>query len=51
VSQILSVTADGSGAVCVVGLTPGSRMQYFVYELSFNGGLQRLVAELPEVFL
>jgi hypothetical protein len=51
VSQILSVSADGSGAVCVVGLTPGSQMTYFVYELSFNDGLGRKVAELPQVFL
>ena len=51
VSQILGVSADGSGAVCVVGLTPGSQMSYFVYELSFRDGLGRLVAELPHVFL
>jgi hypothetical protein len=51
VSDILSVSGDGSLAVCVVGLTPGSVMKYFVYELSFADGLQRLVAELPDVFL
>jgi hypothetical protein len=51
VSRILNVSADGSGAVCVVGLTPGSRMTYFVYELSFTDGLGRKIAELPQVFL
>jgi hypothetical protein len=51
VSQILSVSADGSEAVCVVGLTPGNQMRYFVCELSLEHGLGRLVAELPDVFL
>jgi hypothetical protein len=51
VSQILSVSADGSGAVCVVGLTPGGEVTYFVYELSFSDGLGRQIAELPQVFL
>ena len=51
VSQILSVSADGSGAVCVVGLTTGSPTEYFVYEVSLAGGLRRMVAELPQVFL
>jgi hypothetical protein len=50
VSQILSVSADASGAVCAVGLTPGSMMKYFVYEVSFTNGLGRKVAELPQVF-
>jgi hypothetical protein len=51
VSQILSVSADGSSAICVVGLTPGSQMTYFVYELFFADGLTRMIAELPQVFL
>ena len=34
VSQILSVSADGSGVIGVVGLLRGSTMTYFVYELS-----------------
>jgi hypothetical protein len=51
VSQILSVSPDGSGAVCVVGLTAGGAMTYFVYEVSFAEGLGRMIAELPQVFL
>jgi hypothetical protein len=51
VSRILSVSADGSGAVCVVGLMHGSQMKYFVYELSFDAGLGRKITELPNVFL
>jgi hypothetical protein len=51
VSQILDVSPDGSEVVCVVGLSLGSEMSYFVYELSFRDGLRRLVAELPHVFL
>jgi hypothetical protein len=51
VSQILGVSADGSSAICVVGLTPGSQMTYCVYELSFAEGLTRMIAELPHVFL
>jgi hypothetical protein len=51
VSQLLSVSADGSNAVCVVGLTPGGTMKYFVYELSLAEGLGRMIAELPQVFL
>jgi hypothetical protein len=50
VSEILSVSADGSRAVCVVGLGVG-QMRYFVYELSFAHGLERMVAELPDAFL
>jgi len=34
-----------------VGLTQGSQMKYFVYELSFVEGLRRMIAELPQVFL
>ncbi len=51
VSQILSVSADGSGVIGVVGLLRGSKMTYFVYELSFAEGLGRKIAELPQVFL
>ena len=51
VSELLSVSADGSGAVCVVGLTPGSQMKYFVYEMTFAHGLKRMVAELPQGLL
>jgi hypothetical protein len=51
VNQIVDVSADGSGAICVVGLSPGGQMSYFVYELSFRDGLGRLVADLPQVFM
>ncbi len=51
VSEILSVTADGSGAVCTVGLTPGGGMDYYVFEVALPGGLRRMVAKLPDVFL
>jgi hypothetical protein len=51
VSQIISVSADGSGAVCQVGLTPGGGVDYWVMELSFFGGPRRMVARLPYVFL
>lgn len=55
VCEIMSIAADGSGAVCVVGLTGGKTggktSGYFVYELSFAGGLGRKVADLPRTFL
>jgi hypothetical protein len=51
VSQILSVSPDGSGAVCVVGLSSGGQVHYFVHELSFTDGLGAMIAELPRVFL
>jgi hypothetical protein len=51
VSDILSVSADGSGAVCKVGLMPGGGVDYFVFEVSLKYGLMRMIAKLPEVFL
>jgi hypothetical protein len=51
VSDILSVSADGSEAVCTVELMRGGEMTYFVFEVSPAGGLKRQVAELPDVFL
>jgi hypothetical protein len=51
VSQILGVSADGSHAVCAVGLTPGGGVDYFVFEIALPGGLRRMVARLPDVFL
>ena len=51
VSQLLGVSSDGSGAVCVAGLFSGGTGAYFVCELSFRDGVGRLVAELPDVFL
>jgi hypothetical protein len=51
VSRILSVSADGSGAVCRVGLTPGGGVDYYVAELSLADGIRRLIARLPRVFL
>jgi hypothetical protein len=50
VSQILSVSADGSGAVCTVGLMPGGGVDYFVFEVSLAHGLRRMIAKLPDVF-
>jgi hypothetical protein len=51
VSEILSVSADGSHAVCKVGLNRGQRCSYFVYEVSLLEGLKREIAELPQIFL
>jgi hypothetical protein len=51
VSGILSVSADGSSAVCTVGLTPGGGVDYWVLELSFFDGCRRMVAKLPQAFL
>jgi hypothetical protein len=51
VSDILSVSADGTAAVCVVGLDRGGRMDYSVFEVSFAEGLKRKIADLPHTFL
>lgn len=51
VSEILSVRADGSGAVCKVGFTPGGGVDYYVVEVSFGSGATRVIARLPELFL
>jgi hypothetical protein len=51
VSRILSASADGSGAVCQVGLTPGGGVDYYVAEVSLADGVRRLIARLPRVFL
>jgi hypothetical protein len=51
VSGILSVRADGSGAVCTAGFMPGGGVDYYVVEVSFTGGVSRVIAKLPHVFL
>jgi hypothetical protein len=51
VSRIMSVSVDGSSAVCTVGLTAGETMKYFVFEVSLADGLKRNITELPRVFL
>jgi hypothetical protein len=51
VSRIMSVSGDGSLAVCTVGLSAGGHMEYFVFEVSLAKGLVRKIAELPGVFL
>ena len=51
VSDILSISADGSAAVCTVGLTPGGGVDYYVFEVSLTFGLGRMIAKLPNVFL
>lgn len=57
VSSILSAHADGSGAICSVGLEKSGEdgaivdLEYFVFEVSFTRGLVREIAALPNVFL
>jgi hypothetical protein len=51
VSGLISVSADGTGGICTVGLTAGGMMRYFVCELSFTEGIKKAIAELPHIFL
>jgi hypothetical protein len=51
VSRILSISADGSSAVCVVFLPSGAAASYSVYEVSLAEGRKRKIAELPHTFL
>jgi hypothetical protein len=50
VSRLMSVSTDGSSAICQVGLDLGGQMRYFVCEVGLPGGLKRTIAELPNVF-
>ena len=51
VSQLLSVSPDGTGCVCVAALTKGGKVDRFVCEASFTEGLKRQLAPLKRVFL
>jgi hypothetical protein len=51
VSAILSVSADGLNAFCKVGLIRGGGVDYFVFEVSLQHGLRRMIAKLPNVFM
>jgi len=51
VSRLISVSADGTDAVCTVGLSAGGRVDYFVCELSLAAGLRRTITKLAHPFL